>query len=265
MIKLDQVKEWKETETFMIEIAICDDEPVFIEQIKTLIESTLSKAHISYLIDSFTSGEELCEKLKGGTIYDLAFLDISMNGMSGIEVGDKLRYYFQIKKTIIIYISSYDNRAKEVFCLDTFRFLSKPIDRKLFKKDLLSAYKRIKEFQDKNFGFKDIDRGQCSIPIEDIIYFEISKGHKINIITKNSRYIFYGKLKSVFEKLEDHGFLLIHHSFLVNYDHIRQISYEKVLMSDQTELTISGPKRKEIRARYSQLRRKREMPSLIPG
>lgn len=242
----------------MIRIAICDDEPIFIEQIKFLIKSTLSEAFISYLADSFTSGEELCEALKCGAVYDLAFLDISMNGMSGIEVGDKLRYYFQIKKTIIIYISSYDNRAKEVFCLDTFRFLSKPIDPELFKKDLLSACKRLNELQDKFFCFKDITRGQCNIPIEDIIYFEISKGHKINVITKENRFVFFGKLTDVFEQLESQNFLLIHHSFLINYYHIRQISYEKVQMSNQTDLTISGPKRKEIRAKYLQLRKKKE-------
>lgn len=242
----------------MIKIAICDDESIFIEQIKSMIKSTLSEAHISYLTDSFTSGEMLCEKLKGGTIYDLAFLDISMNGMNGIEVGAKLRYYFQNKKTIIIYISSYDNRAKEVFCLDTFRFLSKPIDPELFKKDLLSAYKRLNEIQDDFFCFKDIDRGQCNIPVEDIIYLEISKGHKINVITKDTRYILYGKLMEVFEKLKDQGFLLIHHSILINYYHIRQISYEKVLMSNEASLTISGPKRKEIRANYLQLRKNKE-------
>ncbi len=54
----------------MIRIAICDDEPIFIEQIKSMLKSTLSKAHISYLTDSFTSGESLCEKLKGGFFYD---------------------------------------------------------------------------------------------------------------------------------------------------------------------------------------------------
>jgi len=258
MIKYFLVKEWKETETFMIKIAICDDEPIFIEQIKTMIHSTLSEAHISYFTDSFTSGESLCEKLKGGTFYDLAFLDISMNGMNGIEVGTKLRDYFQIKKTIIIYISSYDNRAKEVFCLDTFRFLSKPIDPLLFKRDLLSAYKRLNETQDDFFCFKDIDKGHCNIPMKDIIYMEISKGHKISVITKNNGYIFYGKLTEVSERLEKQGFLLIHHSILINYNHIRQMSYDKVHMSNQAELAISGPKRKEIRARYLQLRKNKE-------
>lgn len=242
----------------MIKIAICDDEPIFIEQIKSMVKSTLSEARISYLTDSFTSGESLCEKLKGGTFYDLAFLDISMNGMNGIEAGARLRHYFQIKKTIIIYISSYDNRAKEVFCLDTFRFLSKPIDPELFKKDVLSACKRLSEIRDDFFCFKDINRGQCNIPIEDIIYLEISKGHKINVITKDINYIFYGKLTEVSKKLETQGFLLIHHSILINYYHIRQISYEKVMMSNEAELAISGPKRKEIRTNYLQLRKNKE-------
>ncbi|MDW2798077.1 LytTR family DNA-binding domain-containing protein [Clostridium boliviensis] len=242
----------------MIKIAICDDEPIFIEQIKSMIRSTLSETHISYLTDSFTSGESLCEKLKGGTFYDLAFLDISMNGMNGIEAGARLRNYFKIKKTIIIYISSYDNRAKEVFCLDTFRFLSKPIDPELFKKDLLSACKRLSEIRDDFFCFKDIIRGKCNIPIEDIIYYEISKGHKINVITKDINYVFYGKLTEVSAKLETQGFLLIHHSILINYNHIRQISYDKVIMSNEAELAISGPKRKEIRTKYLQLRKNKE-------
>ncbi len=91
----------------------------------------------------------------------MAFLDICMNGMNGIEVGTRLRNYFKIKKTIIIYISSYDNRAKEVFCLDTFRFLSKPIDPELFKRDLLSAYKRLNEIKDDFFVLRILKKGNA--------------------------------------------------------------------------------------------------------
>lgn len=241
----------------MIHIAICDDEPVFLEQIKDLVDTVLSSEIFSYAISCFISGEDLCDELNNGTIYQIIFLDISMKGMSGVEVAEKLRSHFKLHKVILIYISSYDKRAKELFCFDTFRFLSKPIDSVLFRKYLLDAIKLLKEQQDNIFKFKDNAFRNCSILLDDIIYFS-SEAHRINVITNAQIFQFYGKLKDVYEELELHGFLLIHHSFLVNFKHIRLISYEKVVMSDQTELIISGPKRKEIRQKYSELFKERK-------
>lgn len=71
---------------------------------------------------------------RGGSFHIL-YLDISMGGMNGVEVGNRLRSHFQNTDTILIYVSSYDQRAKEVFRLQTFRFLSKPINPSLFQED----------------------------------------------------------------------------------------------------------------------------------
>jgi DNA-binding LytR/AlgR family response regulator len=95
------------------------------------------------------------------------------------------------------------------------------------------------------------------MPLEEIIYFEITEGHKINVITPRQNYCFFGKLKDVRTKLEQADFLWIHHSFLVNYAHIHRISYEEVTLSNHITLLISGPKRKEVRRKYAQLRKER--------
>lgn len=237
----------------MLQISICDDEPVFLDLIEDLIDSVLQDKPFHYSVDSFRSGEELCDELDKGALYDIIFLDISMQGMSGIDVARRLRTHFHNIKTVLIYISFYENRAKEVFCFNTFRFLSKPIDPVLFKEYLLDACEFLKEQRDRFYSFKDIAKGMCALPVDDIIYFANKGNHRINIVTKEETYTFYGKLTELQEELQFHKFLLIHHSFLINFTHIKQITYVRVCMSNQTELVISGPKRKDIRRRYSQL------------
>ncbi|MFT4104974.1 MAG: LytTR family DNA-binding domain-containing protein [Lacrimispora sp.] len=238
----------------MAKIAICDDEPVFAHQIKELVDNILTERNISYSVNSFLSGEELCSELENGASYDIAFLDIKMGGMSGIDTADKIRHHFQIKQTILIFISSYDQHAKDVFRFNTFRFLSKPICPELFKEGLLGSMELLHGQQKKTYTFKDISTGQVKLPLEEIYYFEIAKGHKINVIAVDETYSFYGRLIDVCEPLEHSGFLLIHHSYLVNYDHIRCISYNEVIMANKKKLLISGPKRKEVRKKYLDLR-----------
>jgi len=242
----------------MLKIVICDDEDIYIEQIKMFI-SDLSTKIPDFTVNDCSSGEALFQELQDDAIYDIALLDIHMNRMSGIDVADKLRKHFQNDKTILIYISAHDNRAKEVFQFKTHRFLSKPIERDLFEEALLSAVQLWQEQQSLYFSFKDTKLGHVKMPLKDILYMESSRSHCVNVITADCRYTIYdAKLSELHEKFSSSGFILIHHSTLVNFDHIKLIRYEEVTMSDEKILSISGPKRKPIREHFHEIRKKQE-------
>ena len=68
----------------MISIAIVDDEKIIREQMKKLIENKKQEC----VIDTYSSGEELLQTNK---CYDIAFLDIQMDGMNGIDTARVLR------------------------------------------------------------------------------------------------------------------------------------------------------------------------------
>lgn len=241
----------------MLKIAICDDEMIYIDEIKNLVQNIL-KSDFTFSIDGFSSGEELFDNISSGNSYDIAFLDISMDKMSGIDVGINLRNNLKNTKMILIYISSYDTRAKEVLYFNAHRFLSKPIERPLFEEALLSACRLWSEQQAKIYSFKDCSLGFINLAINDILYFKVGDNHRVNIVTHKQTYTTYEKLSKIHSTLVNSDFLTIHHSFLINYDHISSIEADFVIMADNESLPISGPKRKYFRDQYFQIRTRRE-------
>jgi len=239
----------------MLKIAICDDENIFLEQMKEYIENVFFHVPVIYSVKCFSSGEDLFQDIERNYFYDIIFMDISMGGMSGVETGAKLRNYFDFMKTILIYVSAYDNRAKEVFHFNTHRFLSKPINFTLFEEALVSGYKLWKNAQAKHIIIKDRSVGQVTLPLKDILYFEVTRSHRVDVVTEQYKYTAYEKLSDIYEQLENSGFLLIHHSSIVNFDYIRLMTYDKVTMTDGKTLQISGPKRSDVRKQYALLRK----------
>lgn len=240
----------------MTRIAVCDDESLCVEQLISEISELMKKITCSYKITCFSSGYDFILNLQEGNNYDIVFWDIMMDGCTGIDVGEKLRNFFKHKQTILIYVSSYDRRAKEVFLFKTHRFLSKPIDTELLKEALYSAYSMWKNEQLKSFSFKDRESNYITLPLRLIRYFEVGRSHRIEINSTKDNYEIYDSIKNLNNKLEQFNFLLVHQGFLINYLHIQKITYDCAIMTNEKEVPISGPKRKDVRKLYLEIRKR---------
>ncbi|MGB8456040.1 MAG: response regulator [Anaerocolumna sp.] len=110
----------------MIRVAICDDDIPFTGYFENLIKQASSNLGIVSIIELFFDGETLLKNISSGSRYDLIFMDINMERLDGISAA---RYIREIDKTVLlIYSSGYDQYLKELFEVEPFRFLSKPID-----------------------------------------------------------------------------------------------------------------------------------------
>ncbi|MGL5437296.1 MAG: LytR/AlgR family response regulator transcription factor [Lachnospiraceae bacterium] len=241
----------------MIKIAICDNEQIMLDQISKLTSDVLEKAFIPFEADTFLSGEELIQKLEQSAEYDIALLDIEMGEISGIDVAARLREQFKNKRTILIYISAYESRCKEVLYFNTMRFLSKPIDFQLFEEAIFSACKKIKD-KKTLFSFKDVTDGHTDLNVNDIMYFEIIESHRVSVITPNKKHTFYGSIALTESQLSIFNFLKIHRSYLINFDYIKKMTYTEVTMENDMLIPIAPLKRKQIRQQYWTLRERRE-------
>ena len=65
------------------------------------------------------------------------------------------------------------------------------------------------------------------------MYFE-SDRRKVNCVTQNRTYTFYGKLDEVEQELEGAGFVRIHQRYLVRSAAIRQLCGNEVQVGDTT-------------------------------
>lgn len=235
----------------MLKVAICDDENLIVSEFETILLNLCKSEGIKIDIDVFYSGESLEKAVLLGEKFDLLYLDIEMKGKNGIEAAKNIRKMDE--NVLIIFVSGYVKYWMELFRLDVFSFVRKPIDKKDFEKLFLEAHQKI---CDKRFYFTfHYKSEEYKIPCNEILYFE-SCSRQIKIHLKNDEMaVFNAKLSDVVTRLAEGKipFLRIHQSFLVNYHLIRARSKSEVILIDGTRLPISEERQKEFSWSYSKL------------
>lgn len=118
----------------MIDILVCDDSAEIVEQVKKLLCSWERENSAGFNIDCRQSGKFI---LDGRHKYDIAFIDIEMPDMSGLELAAELKK--QNPDVLIIVLTSFPRYLDDAMRINVFRYLSKPIDVNRFNKNLSEA------------------------------------------------------------------------------------------------------------------------------
>lgn len=234
----------------MLRIAICDDNLPITTEIETMLRAIEHKEYIKMDIDIYFDGSPLYRNIKSGNHYDLIYLDIEMDDLDGIKTARLIRSHNI--PTVVIYISAYETYFKQLFEVEPFRFISKPIDFHLFYEYFKAAYKKINSnIQFFTFGFH---QKYTNIPFSDILYFE-SCGRDIIIHTLSDEHRFLGKLSEVESRLEKQNlnFLRIHQSYLINSYHILSITLSTIELTNHHCLRISPKFQKKVRSQYLEI------------
>lgn len=222
----------------MIHIAICDDEKYYREQMEQLITGYLKEHQLDskVAIETFSSGKELCDRAAEIQKYDVVFLDISMDGVNGIETGYKIRRYRN--DTCIIFVTGFFNYALEGYKVDAFRYLMKDTIETSINECLDGVFEKLKSQID-TLKLKFLE-GKKSVYIDKIMYIESQK-HKLTFYVdgpEGTKYNIYTKLDTIEEQLKGYKFLRIHKSYLVNMKYIYKINNYKMKLTTGQEFTI---------------------------
>lgn len=214
----------------MIRIAICDDEKECIDEVQKLLDKFLSK-NFDYTFLTFNSGQDLLSNYDKNFPIDILFMDVMMEGLNGIETVKILKK--QQPQCIVFFVTYHNSFIPEMFRLDAFQFLQKPINEKDFRIDLKRAidlhvhcHKHL-EVKTKEYVSK--------IPITKVIYVSVHNKH-INIITTNKTYFHNGNIAEYDAKLKGYGFAHCHKSFLINLNYVKHIGLKDLELKGVTEL-----------------------------
>jgi DNA-binding LytR/AlgR family response regulator len=138
-------------------IAICDDRTEDRDLLKKYCEN------LGYLdLSLFSSGKDLLESSLLSTI-DLVFLDIEMQGYSGIEVKNILESNYPA--TLIVFCTTHSELMVDAFGKNVLSFLTKPYDEHMIQQSLGHASALAKDILSVS-----IAEG-CKISSKDIVYF----------------------------------------------------------------------------------------------
>ena len=232
-----------------IKIAICDDETKICSHIEKILTSILTHKFMTFDIDVFYSGETLCEEMER-TKYDLVFLDIELPNMNGVEIGQYIREVKKDNITQIVYISSKQEYAMELFKVRPIDFLVKPLDERQIE-NVIDVYINLNGGAEDVFHYKKSYYSQ-KVEIFKIMYF-VRNNRKVTMFTTDGEETFYESLESVYERVKKYGFLFIHKSYIVNYRFIQTMRYDYVIMANHEQFSISQSRRNAIRDMYSRL------------
>lgn len=212
-------------EVNIMRIAICDDDTLIIEQLKCYIKIFFESKNIKCPeITSFHSGESLLADKEN---KDILFLDIEMSGINGIYVGKELK---KANDRIIIFIvTSYPEYLDEAMRFHVFRYLSKPLDKQRFfrnMKDAVDLYNTI--------TVKvpiETKQGIHTLLASSIIMIE-AQGRSVIVHTTLHDFESVHNMQYWLEVLPKNCFFQTHRSFIVNFEHISDFDHSLVHLAD---------------------------------
>ncbi len=206
-----------------MKVAVCDDEKIARSEILSLLTEYKKLKGIDIFPYVYENGGMLLDtKLD----YDVIFMDYQMGEADGIEISRKIREVN--KDCIIIFISAYPMAALDSFEVNTFRFLTKPIDRsKMFK--ALDDYMAAIDYD--NLLILNTHEGVWKIKMSEIVYAEACKKHT-SIYTTDKIYDVHIHLKKIEARLPKDRFIRCHRSFVVGFYHIKNHTNQEIVFEN---------------------------------
>lgn len=236
----------------MIRAIVVDDEPLA----RAMLESYVKKTPFLELAGAFSSATDALEVLNEGQV-DVAFLDIQMPDMTGLE----LSRFINTSETKVVFTTAFDKYAVEGFRVDAVDYLLKPIS----YADFLKAADRVRSRISAEDSAKMPHEGsrQTSIFIKSDYKMVLVEFSQIDFIESARDYVIIntsdGKkhqtqmtMKALETQLPKDTFLRVHRSFIVNLNRIKIIEQGCVVFG-KTVIPVSDAVKENF---YSLLSRK---------
>lgn len=218
----------------MIHIAVVEDEEWMLAQILYYLESAIKK-FIEIEYKTYKSSEEYLEKNRED---DILILDISLPGISGIEMGKVLRE--QGKEMELIYLTSYAEYAAESYLVNAYQYILKENIEQRFPTILQRLIEKIIN-EKKQFRILNITSGTKKIYYKNIIFIhKVLKGRKyVEYVTVKGSYQERISIDKLVKELSDTIFILLDRGHIVNAQYIDKVMGSKVYLVSGEILAIS--------------------------
>ncbi|PCJ64320.1 MAG: DNA-binding response regulator [Bacteroidetes bacterium] len=199
----------------------------------------------------------------------LVFLDIALHEETAFDLLNK----FETIDFEIIFITAYDNHAIKAIKLSAVDYLLKPINIEHLVNAVQKACKRIEKKESTNHlevFFHNLNQkenlnkialptltGYIFIPVADVVRCKAEGSYTQFHITNRKPVLVSKGLKEYEGLLSRSNFIRVHHSHLINLNHVTEYFKGKaayIKMSDQSSVEVSTRKREYFLSRLESLK-----------
>lgn len=227
-----------------MKIAVCDDDQVFLGQLREYIRQYASDNFLDYTILEFEQGEPLLEAVRRDPDIRILFLDIYMEPLSGMDLAEKLRAEGHDCAIIFVTVST-DHYARS-YEVDAEHYLVKPVCFTQVEKaltrcaPLLAAAAKYVSF---SIGGRDV-----RVVLKQIRYVEVFRNQII--LHADSDLTLRCTLEAAARQLSDRRFLRTHRSFLINMEYIAARSGSDIILKTGEQVPLSRTYEKTFEREY---------------
>lgn len=213
---------------------IVDDEPLAGRLLSAYVQRTEGLE----LLGCHTSAREALDDILSKR-PDIAFLDIQMPEMSGMEMARRLP-----SDVKVVFTTAYREYAVEGFRVNALDYLLKPVSYDEFLESVNRARNNTKNIADRepheSFLSVRSEHSIVRIPIDDIQFIEGLKDYvKIHIHGFQRPVLTLMSIKSLEQTLPVEKFMRVHRSYIVNLDHVTAMRTRRIVIDDRREVPVS--------------------------
>lgn len=183
----------------MYRILIADDEGIMLESLKNIINSNFgSECEIACA----KTGRAVVEQAESFR-PDIAFVDIQMPGLSGIQAMKEIRKFNP--GMIFIVITAYDkfHYAQEAINLGVMEYLTKPVNKKKILEVCMKAMRQVDEARQKRSDdLKIREKLETILPI-------IESGYIYNVLLQDDFHTYENNYRELLSIEEKYGFVAV--------------------------------------------------------
>lgn len=206
-----------------VKVVMADDEPGVL----LLLCAILSRLEGSLVVGTTENANDAIKIVREQN-PDLAFLDIELPDMKGIELAEKLR---GIKPDIVIvFITGHQEYSLDAFKLYAADYILKPIDHERVKSTFQRIYQMLEMLKKSNVSpyvqtsriSINVGDERVFVKLDEIFYIEKTGRHTL-ICCTNGKF----KTRETLQELEQNlglKFFRSHKSFIINTDQIERIA-----------------------------------------
>lgn len=225
----------------MIHCVIVEDDILSQQILLQKLKFHYPQCEVLQVIDNKS---EAINYLQSNAGIDLVFLDVQINGGTGLDVLAAC----ENKNFEAIFVTAYDQYAIEALNHAASYYLLKPIRTEDFKRGMDVILAKINKSSTSNTILVPYKGSYTALKYDDIIYFE-SDGAYTNIVTKDDKIVSSKNLGHYEKLLPKEQFKRSHHSYVVNLKHMQLLTKGRtgtIKMANGTEIPVAQRRMQEF-------------------
>jgi DNA-binding LytR/AlgR family response regulator len=206
---------------------IADDEPLLALSLRTALAEAWPELEIAAVLPNGLEAAQAAERLRP----EVAFLDIQMPGMTGLEAAEEILERMGDAAPAIVFVTAYDQYALKAFDVAAVDYVLKPVTVERLAQtaarlkgrrtepDLAAQLRRLLAAPAPAQPLTHVRAGNGNtvklIPLEDVCYFQSSDKYT-SVVTADGEALLRMPLKELVGQLPQGRFQQIHRGTVVN-------------------------------------------------